>query len=75
MLMDAANQLPKIDEKGDVLFINGQHGVCRAYYQPDEFDIKALEYAKTLKQQNDINLRALDLGCSPDFLKVSALQN
>ncbi|MDP3705194.1 MAG: hypothetical protein Q8R24_04715 [Legionellaceae bacterium] len=60
-------KLPKIDEKCDVLPISGQHGVCRSYYQPDEFDIKALVYANELVQQSVSEPHALDLGCSPYF--------
>ena len=65
--MSSDFKLPKIDDKCDVLPISGQHGVCRSYYQPDEFDIKALEYAKVLVQQSASELHALDLGCSPYF--------
>lgn len=65
MIHDA--KLPKIDDKGEVLPISGQHGVCRSYYQPDDFDIKALEYATVLMQQSVSELYALDLGCSPYF--------
>ncbi len=60
-------KLPDIDSQCDVLAINGQHGVCRSYYQPDEFDLKTLQYAKMLLQQSTSKLHALDLGCSPYF--------
>lgn len=45
--------------------INGHHGLCRCYYQPDELDIKTLEYASIIAQQTKESLHALDLGCSP----------
>lgn len=59
-------QLPQISDICDVLPVNGQHGLCRAYYQPDELDIKAIEYA-TQVAQSEKNLFALDLGSSPYF--------
>ncbi len=65
--MEMNIQLPKIDDTCDVLVINGQHGVCRTYYQPDEFDIKVIEYAHLLTQKAVTDLYALDLGCSPYF--------
>ena len=68
--------LPKIDDKCDVLLINGRHGVCRSYYQPDELDIKAVEYAKLLvNHSGKSNLYALDLGCSPYFPQSQRLAN
>lgn len=60
-------RLPQIDDSCDVLPVNGQHGLCRAYYQPDELDIKAIEYATSIANQSEKNLYALDLGCSPYF--------
>lgn len=60
-------QLPKIGDACDVLPINGQHGLCRSYYQPDELDVKAIEYASMAGQHSGRDLYALDLGCSPYF--------
>jgi hypothetical protein len=57
--------LPKIESQGDLLPINGKHGLCRAYYQPDELDLKTIAYANALVQQPQKKLHALDLGCSP----------
>ena len=60
--------LPNIDDEHDVLPVNGSYGICRSYYQPDELDIKALEYAKNLQKPFTVKKpRALDLGCSPYF--------
>lgn len=60
-------KLPDIDGYNEMLPISGQHGACLSYYQPDELDLKALEYASILNQQTDNSLCALDLGCSPYF--------
>lgn len=65
--MNINTKLPDLSNKSGALSTNGRHGMCRSYYQPDEFDIKTLEYATMLSQQKGKNLFALDLGCSPYF--------
>lgn len=65
--MDLEMQLPKIDEKCETLPVNGRHGLCRAYYQPDLLDYKTIEFAQTLSRNTTQQLYALDLGCSPYF--------
>lgn len=66
-MMKIDMNLPKIDDNCDVLPVNGKHGLCRSYYQPDEFDLKTIEYAQLLTQKSSTDLYALDLGCSPYF--------
>src|SRR5580765_7139911 len=48
---------------------NGRSGLCASFYNPDQLDIEALNYAKELKENSVKNeiLYAADIGCSSYF--------
>lgn len=48
---------------------NGRNGLCASFFNPDQLDIEALNYAKQLKEHSEKNeiLYVADVGCSSYF--------